>query len=122
MSYLIPKRIQQNVKEEFKDRLNYDLVYMKDVAGYDVPDLTKVIYDYLKRLQEYGYLLELEAGHVFYSKFIVLDPDSVYEMRFIPIEMPEYKKIENLMKNSEWDAWKELIKELLLKYSKKDHP
>lgn len=117
------KRIHENVKEEFKGRLNYDLVYMKDVAGYnDVPDLTQVIYDYLKRLQEYGYLLELEAGHIFYSKFIVLDPDSVYEMRFIPTEMPEYKKIENLMKNSEWDECKELIKELLLKYSQKDHP
>ncbi len=81
-----------------------------------------MIYDYLKRLQEYGYLLELEADHIFYSKFIVLDPDSVYEMRFIPTEMPEYKKIENLMKNSEWDECKELIKELLLKYSQKDHP
>ncbi|WP_312460660.1 hypothetical protein [Proteiniclasticum sp.] len=117
------KRILENVKEEFKGRLNYDLVYMKDVAGYnDVPDLTQVIYDYLKRLQEYGYLLELEAGHIFYSKFIVLDPDSVYEMRFIPTEMSEYKKIENLMKNSEWDECKELIKELLLKYSQKNHP
>lgn len=117
------KRIQENVKEEFKGRLIYDLVYMKDVAGYnDVPDLTQVIYDYLKKLQEYGYLLELEAGHIFYSKFIVLDPDSVYEMRFIPIEMPEYKKIENQMKNSEWDECRELIKELLLKYSQKDHP
>jgi hypothetical protein len=117
------KRIQENVKEEFKGRLIPDLVYMKDIAGFDdVPDLTKVIYDYLKRLQEYGYLLELEAGHIFYSKFIVLDPDSAYEMRFIPTEMPEYKKIENLMKNSEWEECRELIKELLLKYSQKDHP
>lgn len=117
------KRIQQNVKEEFKGRLNYDLVYMKDVAGYDdVPDLTQVIYDYLKKLEVYGYLLELEAGHIFYSRFIVLDPDSVYEMRFVPTSMPEYKKIESLMKNLEWDGCKELIKELLLKYSQKDYP
>lgn len=63
-----------------------------------------------------------KRGHIFYSKFIVLDPDSVYEMRFIPTEMSEYKKIENLMKNSEWDECKELIKELLLKYSQKNHP
>ena len=117
------KRIQENVKEAFKGRLIDDLVFTKDVPGYkDVPDLTHVIYHYLKKLQEYEYLLELEAGHIYYSKFIVLDPDSMYEMRFIPIEMPEYKKIERLMKNSEWDECRELIKELLMKYSQKDHP
>ncbi len=29
---------------------------MKDVDGYnDVPDLTQAIYDYLKKLEDYGY-------------------------------------------------------------------
>lgn len=111
------KRIIKNIKEDFRRRLIWDLVYLKDVNGYnDVPDLTKVIYDYLKKLEGFGYLTEEPAGNIFYSKFIILDPKSVYEMRFIPTSMPEYKKIESMMKNCEWQKCRDLIIELLIKY------
>ena len=112
------KRIQENVKEDFKGRLIYDLLYLKDLDGYkNVPDLTQVIYDYLKRLEGFGYLEEEPSGHIFYAKFIILDPDSVYEMRFVPTSMPEYKRLEDLMKKNDWIECRKLIQELLIEYN-----
>ena len=64
------KRIQQNIKEDFKGRLIYDLAYTKDIEGYqNIPDLTEVIYEYVKRLEKFGYLEEHPSGHPFYAKF-----------------------------------------------------
>ncbi len=69
---------------------------MNDLDGNNhVPDLTQVIYNFLDWLEDYGWLMEISAGHIYYSKFIVLDPDSIYEMRFVPTSMPEYNKIES---------------------------
>ena len=116
------KRIQQNIKEDFKGRLIYDLAYTKDIEGYqNIPDLTEVIYEYLKRLEKFGYLEEHPSGHPFYAKFEILDPDSIYEMRFVPTKLPEYKSIESLIYKKDWLRCKEFIEEILVKYGKEDN-
>lgn len=115
------KRIQMDIKADFKGRLIYDLVYTKDIKVYqDIPDLTDVIYSYLKILEKMGYLEELTSGHPFHAKFKILDPDSIYEMRFVSDKMPEYKTIESLIYKKEWLKCKVLIEELLVKYDKED--
>jgi hypothetical protein len=74
------KRIQKNIKENFKDYLISDLVYTKDI-DIDIPSLTKVIYDYLKALARFDYLDEMPSGHIYYAKFIIVDLDIREKMR-----------------------------------------
>lgn len=112
------KRILEDVKKDFKQYLYFDLLYLKDLPQYEnVPDLTQVIYDYLKKLESFGFLAEQTSRHIFYTKFDVLDPDSIFEMRYVPTSLPEYTQLEELIKNRNWTECKKLIQELLVKYN-----
>ncbi|OJF94698.1 hypothetical protein [Alkalibacterium sp. 20] len=116
------KYIQTQIKKVFKNKLIFDLVYLKNFDGYeDLPSLSEVIYEYLKQLETYCYLEEDSAQHPYYSKFTILDLDSLYEMRFLPVEMPDYSNLKYLVKNKQWDLCKEVITELLIKYNSIDH-
>lgn len=117
------KRIQEKVREEFKSYLKFELIYLKDIEEEfrDVPDLTNVIYSYLKRIEEYGYLYEILAGHPYHSKFIVLDPKSVYEVRMVPSDIPEYDTIVDFLESRDWGRCKKYLTELLIKYNQLNH-
>lgn len=117
------KRILETVKKEFKSSLIYDLVYLKDIEEElrDVPDLTNVVYSYLKRVEEFGYLSEIPAGHIYHSRFIILDPNSVYEVRMVPSNIPEYDTIVDYLERRDWTGCKKYLTKLLIKYSQLNH-
>lgn len=116
------KMIIETVKKEFKFYLIYELIYLRDINEFrDVPNLTDVVYTYLKRVEEYGYLSEIPAGHTFYSKFIILDPSSVYEVRMVPSNIPEYDIIVDYLEKRAWDECKKCLIKLLIKYSQLKH-
>lgn len=117
------RRILETVKKEFKSYLKSELTYLKDIEEEfrDVPDLTNVIYSYLKRIEEYGYLSEIPSGHPYYSKFIILDPNSVFEVRMVPSAIPEYDTIVHYLERRDWNGCKKYLTELLIKYNQLNH-
>jgi hypothetical protein len=117
------ERITNDIKQELKAKIEWDLCYLKDIKGYeDEPELAKVIYDYLSRLEDFGFLEEIPSKHYFYTKFEILDPNSVFEMRYVKSSLPEYKLIENLLKADRRIECKRLLEELIIKYNKSDQP
>ena len=111
------KYIQKKVKTEFKDRLLFDLVYTKDIPDYrGVPDLTQVIYHYLKKVEEYGYLRERESGHPYYAKFTIQDLSGASQMRTIPSSLPEYAQLASFIRQAQWEDCIEFIQDLLVQY------
>ncbi len=116
------KRIIETVKKEFKSYLKYELVYLRDINEFrNVPDLTDVVYAYLKRIEEYGYLSEIPTAHIFYSKFEILDPNSVYEVRMVPSTIPEYETIVDYLERRDRNGCKKYLTELLIKYNQLNH-
>lgn len=114
--------ITKKVKDVFKTYLIYDLLYLRDLNEFkDIPDLTDVLYSYLKALEDYGYLSEIPKGHKYYSKFIILDPNNVYEVRLVPSEISEYDTIVAYLNSEDWDECKKYLTELLIKYNKLNH-
>lgn len=113
------ERITHDIKQELKAKIEWDLYYLKDIKGYeDEPELGNVIYDYLSRLEDFGFLEEIPSRHYFFTKFEILDPNSVFEMRYIKSSLPEYKQIENLLKAGRRMECKRLLEELIIKYNK----
>lgn len=116
------KYILNQIKKDFKKTMIRDLVYLKDNDGYkDLPGLSEVLYAYLKQLETYGFLEEESSKHHYHSRFIILDPDSLYEMRFLPSDFPDRSYLEYLVKNKQWELCKEVLTELLIKYNSNRH-
>lgn len=113
------KRLIEKIKEEFKSYLITELVYLRDIDELkDVPNLTDAVYSYLKRIEEYGYLSEIPSNHSYHSKFTILDPNSVYEVRMVPTNIPEYNIIVDHLESRDWCVCNKYLVDLLIKYNR----
>lgn len=71
-------RVQSSIISNFKMSLIDELAFKQGSDEYnDVPCLKDVIHQYLIRLENYGYLVEVPPGDVEYERWTVLDSSGV---------------------------------------------
>ena len=75
-----------------------------------------MIYHYLKKDEEYGYLRERETAHPYYAQFTIQDLSGASQMRTIPSSLPDYSQLEKFIRQAQWEDCIEFIQELLVQY------